>query len=279
MWKFFETLTLALVPAFLLLDLAFGARKFKAPRFWRAYAFVCTLVTLTVSIATALFWGKVLDGIALFNGEGLGIFFGTIIGVLVYELLHYGYHRLAHKSTFLWRLGHQMHHAPESLDAFGALYSHPIDTFFFSSLTSVVFFPLLGLPVEAGILGSLFFTFNAMFQHANIKTPQWLGYVIQRPESHGIHHQRGVHAYNYSDLPLWDMVFGTFRNPESFEGEVGFELGASKKIPALLLGRDVSGGISRAEQRHEGAAEEVERAPASEAPDTERTRPVWVGAE
>jgi sterol desaturase/sphingolipid hydroxylase (fatty acid hydroxylase superfamily) len=54
-----------------------------------------------------------------------------------------------------------------------------------------------------------------MFQHANLRTPRWLGYIIQRPESHGIHHERGLHAFNYADLPLWDMVFGTFRNPRT----------------------------------------------------------------
>src|SRR5690606_39008231 len=144
MWNFFEMLTLGLIPAFLLLDLALGARKFEAPRFWRGYAFACTVVTLIFSISTALFWGKVFEGSTLLNGEGLGIFFGAIVGVLVYELLHYGYHRLAHKSKLLWRFGHQMHHAPESLDAFGALYLHPIDTFFFATLSSFVFFPLLG---------------------------------------------------------------------------------------------------------------------------------------
>lgn len=267
MWKFFEALTLAMIPAFLLLDLVIGARKFAAPRFWRAYALASTLVTVSISIGTAVFWGKIFDGFTLLSGEDLGIFGGTLAGVLVYELLHYGYHRLAHESTFLWRVGHQMHHAPESLDAFGALYSHPIDTFFFGTLSSFVLFPLLGLRVEAGVLCALFLTFNAMFQHANIKTPKWLGYIVQRPESHGIHHQRGVHAYNYSDLPLWDMVFGTFRNPENFSGEVGFEFGGSKRIGALLLGRNIAGGISH--------PEEVD----SQAPDTERTRPTWVGVE
>jgi len=268
MWKVFETLTLGLIPIFLLLDFALGARKFRPPRFWRGYAFVITLVTLLVSTATAVFWGNVFDGFTLLNGERLGIFWGTLVGVLVYEFLHYGYHRLAHKSTLLWRSGHQMHHAPASLDAFGASYLHPIDTFFFGTLSSFVFFPLLGLRVEAGILGALFLTFNALFQHANMRTPKWLGYIIQRPESHGIHHQRGVHAYNYSDLPLWDIVFGTFRNPETFSGEVGFEYGASKKIPALLIGRDVSGGIY---------SEQGDRA--SQAPDTDRSPPVWVGGD
>jgi hypothetical protein len=37
---------------------------------------------------------------------------------------------------------------------------------------------LLGLPVEAGVLGALFLTFNAMFQHMGMKTPRWLGYII-----------------------------------------------------------------------------------------------------
>jgi len=91
------------------------------------------------------------------------------------------------------------------------------------------------------VITALFLTFNAMFQHANIRTPHWLGYLIQRPESHNIHHARGVHRYNYSDLPLWDMVFGTFRNPrELMEIDCGFYKGASSRIVEMLLGRDVS---------------------------------------
>lgn len=37
-----------------------------------------------------------------------------------------------------------------------------------------------------------------MFTHANIRTPQWLGYFISRSEMHAIHHERvgtaGGHA-------------------------------------------------------------------------------------
>ena len=54
-----------------------------------------------------------------------------------------------------------------------------------------------------------------MFQHANIRTPHWLGYIVQRPESHSAHHERGVHARNYGDLPLFDIIFGTFHNPRT----------------------------------------------------------------
>ncbi|MFL6655415.1 MAG: sterol desaturase family protein, partial [Sulfurifustis sp.] len=69
----------------------------------------------------------------------------------------------------------------------------------------------------------------------NIRTPRWLGYFIQRPESHCIHHQRGVHGYNYADVPLWDMLFGSFRNPQSWSGEAGFEQPAAGKFGAMLL--------------------------------------------
>ena len=106
-----------------------------------------------------------------------------------------------------------MHHSAESLDPYGACWLHPLDTILFTTLSSLVFFPLLGLNTSAGLIGALFLTFNALFQHANIRTAKWLGRIVQRPESHGVHHAHGAHRYNYSDLPLWDILFGTFRNP------------------------------------------------------------------
>ena len=80
---------------------------------------------------------------------------------------------------------------------------------------------VLGLDPVAAALTGYIAAFYGYFQHMNIRTPRWLGYLIQRPEAHCIHHQRDVHAYNYGDLPVWDMLFGTFRNPASFEGAVG----------------------------------------------------------
>jgi sterol desaturase/sphingolipid hydroxylase (fatty acid hydroxylase superfamily) len=134
-----------------------------------------------------------------------------------------------------------MHHSAEKIDSFGAYYLHPVDVFFFTTWASLVFVPLLGLSTEAVVVGAAFLTVNAMFQHANIRTPHWLGYFIQRPESHCVHHALGVHHFNYSDLPLWDMIFGTFRNPKSVEGmKAGFYTGASTRILDQLFFQDVS---------------------------------------
>jgi sterol desaturase/sphingolipid hydroxylase (fatty acid hydroxylase superfamily) len=234
------------LPAFLLLDLAYGARRFATPRGWRIRAFLLTAAAFWFSLKVGEFWAAVLPAATLFDLSGLGTWAGALVGILVYELFHYAYHRTAHEWGWLWRRSHQMHHAAESLDAFGAYLLHPIDVVAFTSIGTLVAYPLLGLAPEAGALIGAFVGFNAMFQHANLRTPRWLGYVIQRPEAHGVHHGRGVHRFNYADLPLWDIVFGTFRNPARFEGEVGFWNGASSRVGDLLLGRDVAGaGQSR----------------------------------
>jgi hypothetical protein len=43
---------------------------------------------------------------------------------------------------------------------------------------------VLGLDPLAAALTGYLFTFYGLFQHWNIRTPRWLGYFIQRPESH-----------------------------------------------------------------------------------------------
>jgi sterol desaturase/sphingolipid hydroxylase (fatty acid hydroxylase superfamily) len=232
-------------------------------------------------MAVTIAWGSLLAGISLFDLSGLGTIAGAVTGILVYELLHYGYHRLAHGWDPLWLSAHQMHHSAESLDAFGAYYLHPLDSILFTTLGSLVFFPLLGLTPAAGAVAGGFLIFNAMFQHANVRTPRWVGYVIQRPESHSLHHARGVHRYNYSDLPLWDMLFGTFRNPAEMEPEVGFYRGASDRLLSMLIGRDVSSpppGSGLAGQAMAVRAESAARAARANASPAAATRESGVAA-
>ncbi|WP_280156068.1 sterol desaturase family protein [Piscinibacter sp. XHJ-5] len=236
-----EILTLSLLPAFLLLDLAYRAHRPPEARGWRVRALGVTAFNFVLSLAVGQLWAGLLAGYSLFDSSGLGTVAGAALGVLVYELVHYVYHRSAHRFDWLWRLGHQMHHSAESLDAWGAYFLHPVDAALFVTWSSLVLFPLLGLSPEAGALATAFLTFAAVFQHANVRTPRWLGWLIQRPESHAVHHARGVHAHNYADLPLWDMVFGTFRNPPGGERPAqGFYDGASRRLIDMLLWRDVS---------------------------------------
>lgn len=241
--KAIELFTLGVLPAFLLLDFIHRARGERRMPWWRTRALLVTTVNFLLSFVVGAFWIDLAGGWTLFDGAALGTVGGALVGVLVYELVHYAYHRAAHRWTWLWRFGHQMHHSPETLDVWGAYYLHPLDAAAFMTWSAVVLFVVLGLSPMAGALAAAFVTFCAVFQHADIRTPRWLGWLIQRPESHRIHHARGVHAFNYSDLPLWDMVFGTFRNPTDAEVDLveqGFHDGASARVLEMLTFRDVS---------------------------------------
>ncbi len=233
-------MTLGLIPGLIIVDWAIRGKRHDSTKFWRLRATLVTIAIFYFAGYVAVFWSTLLGDYHLFDLSGLGTWAGALAGIVVYEFAHYWYHRAAHEFDWLWRGAHQMHHSVESLDAFGAYYLHPLDAFNFTTVSSLVFFPLLGLTLEAGIVGGFFLVFNAMFQHLSIKTPRWLGYIIERPESHSVHHGRGIHRYNYSDLPLWDMIFGTFRNPKDFQSEHGFYPGASERIPEMLTFRDVT---------------------------------------
>jgi sterol desaturase/sphingolipid hydroxylase (fatty acid hydroxylase superfamily) len=110
----------------------------------------------------------------------------------------------------------------------------------FTLVASLSLSLVVGLSPAAITLFLFASMFMAMFQHANVRTPKWLGYLIQRPESHTIHHGRGLHRYNYADLPVFDLLFGTFRNPSGYEMETGFCEGASARVADMLMWRDVS---------------------------------------
>jgi sterol desaturase/sphingolipid hydroxylase (fatty acid hydroxylase superfamily) len=146
-----------------------------------------------------------------------------------------------HRVHWIWRSFHQMHHSAERLDSFGAFYFSPFDVVGFTFLTSLSLTVVVGLSAQAVTYAISATTFLAIFQHLNVRTPQWLGYFVQRPESHSVHHARGIHHYNYSDLPLFDLLFGTFRNPKDFASEAGFYDGASAKMPQILVFRDIAG--------------------------------------
>jgi sterol desaturase/sphingolipid hydroxylase (fatty acid hydroxylase superfamily) len=144
----------------------------------------------------------------------------------------------------MWRLFHQIHHSPQRVDMSGAALFHPLETIVFLLIGALVTTLVLGLDPVAAALTGYIAAFYGYFQHMNIRTPQWLGYIIQRPEAHCIHHQRDVHAFNYGDLPVWDMLFGTFRNPAGFEGEVGFDQPATKRFGAMLGFVDVNEAVA-----------------------------------
>lgn len=221
------------------LDALRPAHRFPAVRWWRVSGLALTVVSLVASGLVPIVFDEWLAAHRLIDATSLGIAGGAVVGFVILELGQYAWHRAIHRVPWLWRM-HQMHHSAERVDIYGALYFHPLDIAAFTLVSSILLVLVVGVHAEAAVLAVGIATLLATFQHANVRTPAWLGVIVQRPESHALHHQRGVHSYNYCDLPFIDRLFGTFRNPAQWEEQAGFYDGASRRIPEMLLGLDVT---------------------------------------
>jgi len=216
-----------------------GRRLPKMPG-WKSKTMVSFAAYFMLASYLPLLWDGLLAEYRLFDLTGLGVAGGAVAGLLVYELCAYGYHRALHESDTLWRFVHQVHHSAERLDTFSAFWFSPADMVGWTAVSSFALVFVLGIQPAAATILLVTLTLMGIFQHTNIRTPRWLGYLVQRPESHTLHHGKGSHRYNYADLPLIDMIFGTFRNPPGYEVETGFYPGASNRIVDMILGKDQS---------------------------------------
>lgn len=227
------------------LEALFPGRPLPRVKGWWWLGTGAFVVYFLLSSYLPLLWTESLLQWQLVDLSGLGTGWGALVGLLVYEAGAYAYHRLIHGSDLLWRTLHQMHHSAERLDAYSAFWFSPLDMIGWTALSSLCLTVIVGLTAEATTAVLLITTLLAVFQHSNLRTPQWLGYLVQRPESHSHHHGRGVHRANYADLPLFDLLFGTFYNPRDFAAATGFYDGASSRIGEMLIFRDVSHSAAR----------------------------------
>ena len=243
--------SIVVISIFLILMVAeelFPGRPLPKIKNWRLKGIAAFIIYFYVSTYLPMFWNNTLTNYQLFDMSFLGDFGGALVALLIYEFGVYVWHRSMHKSNILWRVFHQMHHSAERVDTYGAFFFSLMDMIGYTFLTSLALVVAGGFTVQATIYAIYGATFLAVIQHANIKTPQWMGYIFQRPESHSLHHAKGVHAFNYSDLPLFDIILGTFKNPKEFAIETGFYIGASSRIGEMLLFKD----INSSKETHEG---------------------------
>jgi len=231
--------TAAVFPLLMLAEALWPARRQPAIRGWPligigffvAYALISVLLPLQLPVA----WFEA----SLMPGAELGVAGGALVGYLATTLAGYAWHRAAHRVPLLWRMFHQAHHAPNRLDATGAFVFHPSEMLVYTALGLGVNVLLLGLDPEAAAIVGFAGVFNTVFQHANLRTPRSIAWLIQRPEAHSIHHAHGVHGWNYSDFPLWDKLFGTYRAASGFQPRVGFGSAERRRWLAMALMQDV----------------------------------------
>ncbi len=235
-----SSIIIAMYGLLMIWEALFPAKKLPNVKYWKIKGLTAFLVFFFLSTYFPLVWDTYLINFQIFDLSVLGTYAGALVAIIIYEFGIYAWHRMMHNNDYLWRVFHQMHHSAERLDTYGAFYFSFMDMIGFTFLGSLCLVVIAGFTAEATTVFILFTTFLSIFQHSNIKTPVWIGYFIQRPESHSIHHKKDTHAYNYSDLSFIDMIFGTFKNPKSFSEATGFYNGASSKLKDMLLFKDIS---------------------------------------
>jgi sterol desaturase/sphingolipid hydroxylase (fatty acid hydroxylase superfamily) len=236
-WLYSIALSVALV--MMLTEARVPGRSWPTVAGWWSRA----LLLNAVGILTVFLYGTALVGWLqqhrLWSAD-LGVVSGAVFRYLVLSFVNYWWHWLRHKSDFCWRWFHQLHHSTQRIEVVATFYKHPFEGLVDSLGASVILYLLLGLSPEAAAGSMLLAGLIEMFYHWNIDTPQWLGYIVQRPESHCVHHEENLHAYNYADLPIWDILFGTFRNPPRWAKTCGLGAENEQRLADMLKGVDVT---------------------------------------
>lgn len=221
-----------------------GGRTFPGVRFWTLLGLAGLIVSGAANALMPMLFAPLLAPVRLVDLSGTGLAAALPVVVLT-TFFTYWTHRIQHRFDILWRLGHQLHHSAARVDVASAMMFHPIDLFFQIGVTTLAA-ALLGATPQAAALAGVGNFVIAVFQHWNVRTPRWVGYIIQRPEAHCLHHERDVHARNFGDLPIWDMIFGTFANPATVDVPVGFADGRGRRVLAMILCQDVNQATGRA---------------------------------
>jgi hypothetical protein len=177
-----------------------------------------------------------LESVRPWSADGLGLVGGAVFGYLVVTFVYYWWHRARHEVPWLWRALHQVHHSPSRLELHTSFYKHPLE-----AATNVVFggfllYVLCGLDPAVAQWTVLVNCVAEFFYHWNVRTPRWMGWILQRPESHCRHHEAGA-ACNYADLPLWDWLFGTLDNPATQDFVCGHP--DEERLADMLFGVDL----------------------------------------
>jgi sterol desaturase/sphingolipid hydroxylase (fatty acid hydroxylase superfamily) len=193
----------------------------------------------------------------------------TIVMVVLYwvtyDLGYWFAHWLMHRIPTLWEF-HKVHHSAEVLTPLTEWRQHPVELFLFPLCTGTTIGILYGAAEH--LLGlqrqglSLFWINMVLLaysmtllhlRHSHVWIPArgWLGYVIQSPAHHQIHHSASPNHFNKNlgyGLSLWDWAFGTLYIPKKHEA-LEFGLGVESHehdgvlkvlwLPFLKAGRQL----------------------------------------
>lgn len=232
-------MTVGIAIIFLLLERIKPGRELPRSKGWYARALSINVAQLIITLGLGHWWQQIYGSYSLFDvsewsNPFLEGFFAWFLGTFVF----YWWHRIRHINGF-WRIFHQIHHSPSRIETLTSFYKHPLEIAIGTLLSAAIIFPLLGCSLMASFWYNFFAATGEFFYHANYKSPKWLRYFIQTPELHSIHHQLDVHNFNFSDIPIWDRLFGTYRDTTEFVEQCGFPDQNEQRLYDMLIFKDV----------------------------------------
>lgn len=171
-------------------------------------------VILPAGLLGIAFWVE-QQQLGLFNFLHIDSTVAVIVAIVLLDLCIYWQHRLFHTLPLLWCI-HKVHHADSHVDTTTGLRFHPLEIVL-SLLVKALVIVLLGVPVIAVFMFEILLNAFAIFNHANIRLPQWLdnklAFFIVTQRLHRIHHSQFVTETNSNygfSITWWDKLFGSF---------------------------------------------------------------------
>jgi sterol desaturase/sphingolipid hydroxylase (fatty acid hydroxylase superfamily) len=208
---------------------------------WQFYAAALSLAQVAAALGAGVLFNDFFRAHALVGlPASLPAPVTGLISFVVASLVAYWWHRATHRFDILWRVFHQLHHSPSRIESLTSFYLHPFDTVAAALINALCAYLIFGLDATAAAWGLLYAALDNLFIHMDLRTPRWLGVLVQRPEMHRVHHKHNFHAQNYG-MPIWDLLFGTFENPKDRVVECGFRPEAEYRVKEMLLLKDVEG--------------------------------------
>ncbi len=184
-------------------------------RGWRIRAPFVFLAYLMISGYLPYLWADWTAPFRLFDLTGLPVWAGAAIGVLVYEAGAWLYHRSLHGSNFLWALSPSVVSTAPSASTRTAPSGSALSTSQVGPRSPALRSQSLSAVAAGNVRGSgrhhVPWRVSA-HERADAALARLChsaareSFVASRPN---------VHAKNYSDLPLFDLLLGTFHNPKA----------------------------------------------------------------
>ncbi len=173
-----------------------------------------------------LYMEKVFTGIELSADlTGFSIPAQALIFLFLFDLLSFGFHTLAHYSSFLWET-HRIHHTTTEL-TFLSAFRHSWAEILIQHSFFALAFGWMNFSDEVRMWGNLGFVLLCMIQHLNVPVifPDWIELIVITPKNHFWHHakfRKKSYGQNFGlFFTFWDHLLGSYHNPEHFSAEVG----------------------------------------------------------